>query len=357
LAAVAVSSAAFAQVTVGGVLDVSAYSSYTAKAMANSSTTVVTTKSSETGRTTSQGMATSELRFAGTEDLEGGLKASFQLNSDLRTPVAFASRDRWAQLSGGFGSIRLGSQGNVGNSAGFNAYATTATTGVGSIYGIAINGGIERQNNVINYTSPSMGGVTVVVGTARNSSDSDAADGENTTVQNGLSVTYAAGPLSIGAGMTDRNTKTQFAAVVNEGPGVAGSAAVAVSDTQVDANYIGASYNLGVASVSAVMVNNKSTKDDVVGRDLSLTAFGVTVPMGKVSLRASMYSGKDTVTVATNDDIKHSGYQISAVYAMSKRTSAYAYTGENTTKRTGGNTTKGDVAKTTGMNFGVMHSF
>lgn len=65
----------------------------------------------------SGGMTTSWFGFTGSEDLGGGLKASFQLTSFLQTDTGtqgrfpgdtFFSRDANVSLSGGFGSVLLG---------------------------------------------------------------------------------------------------------------------------------------------------------------------------------------------------------------------------------------------------------
>lgn len=361
LAAVAAATGAMAQATISGVLDIAVSNSAktsTTAAGANGATTTVKT-SNTSGNAGS--WATSELRFGGTEDLGGGLKASFQLNSDLRGAApGFVTRDRWLQLSGNFGSLRIGNQGNVGNSAGFNAYTQTGTTGVGSTYGLAVNPlggaanaaieGIERQANVINYTSPNFNGVTVMVGTARNSSDETdtvaGKVGKAETTQNGLSVTYASGPLSAGFGITNRTSKIE-----------ANTAALAAAgEIKVKANFIGASYNLGVATVGAAIINNDKKTGGAATRDQKLNVVGVTVPMGAFTLRASTYTGKDSGAAVATDNIKLSGHQLSVTYALSKRTTAYLYTGENKTKRDGAASTAA-VAKTTGTHVGIAHSF
>ena len=351
-----------AQATISGVLDISAMSTgkvATTASGANGATTSVKTNSTagDEGR-----WATSELRIGGSEDLGGGLTASFQLNTDLRSSAAnaFGNRDKWLQLSGGFGSIRIGNQGNVGNSAGFNAYTQTGTTSVGSTYGLAVNPlggaanaaieGIERQANVINYTSPNFNGVTVMVGTARNSSDETdtvaGKVGKAETTQNGLSVTYASGPLRAGFGITNRTSKIE-----------ANTAALAAAgEIKVKANFIGASYDLGVATLGAAIINNDKKTGGVAARDQKLNVIGVTVPMGAITLRASTYTGKDSATPAATSNIKLSGHQVSATYALSKRTQVYAFMGENKTKRDGAASTA-QVTKATGTHVGLTHSF
>jgi predicted porin len=333
-------------VTISGALDMAAFQNGKVAATTAGVATEVKTNSTSgnEGR-----WATSELRVGGTEDLGGGLKASFQLNSDMRGAApGFVSRDRWLELSGGFGAVRLGNQGSVGNSAGFNAYTQTGTTGVGSTYVLGVNPGgaatptesIERQANVINYTSPSFNGVTVIVGTAKSSSDTNATIGKAETTQTGLSVNYTAGPLSAGFGTTDRSIQNEASADV----------------TKVKGNFVGASYNLGVATIGASIVNNDRTVAGTTNRDFGFTAFGVTVPMGAITLRASAYSGEDKGAAGAADDVDYSGNQISVTYALSKRTMVYAYTGKNQTKRAAGNIA-GNFAKTTGTNIGLAHTF
>ena len=83
---------------------------------------------------------------------------------------------------------------------------------------------------------------------------------------------------------------------------------------------------------------------------------GVSVPMGAMTLRASVFNGENGATVATTDNQDLSGYQASVMYALSKRTSVYALIGEQKIKRASGNTA-GTATTTTGNVIGLMHSF
>jgi len=358
LAAVAVSTGAMAQATISGVLDVSGIVQQKTTTTTSGSSPVATTVKLNNNGGVAGTWSTSELRIGGSEDLGGGLTASFQINSDLRSAGAFASRDRWLQLSGGFGSIRIGNQGNVANSDGFHGYTQTGTTGTGSTYGLGVSPagtgaeeeqGISRQTNVINYTSPNFNGVSVVVGTARDSSDDSASGkevGKASRTQNGLSVTYAAGPLRAGFGTTNRKVGIEGA----------NAAAVAAGEEKVKANWIGASYDLGVATVGLAVVNNDHKKGGAATRDQKFTAYGVTVPMGAITLRASTYTGKDSATAAAATNQKLSGHQVSATYALSKRTLVYAYVGESKRSRDGAASTAAAV-KVTRTAVGLSHSF
>jgi predicted porin len=388
--------ASFAQstVTLGGTLEIAPLSNgkvTTQAAGAAGATTAV--KSNRTSMPNT--WSTSVLSLTGTEDLGGGLKANFVLISgmgagtgahttDSTTNAAdsgIGNRERSLGLSGGFGALRFG-RFVPAAAAGFHAFSGAGSaTLVGSAYGMSTansaagpNGlhtnadTFERINNVAQYTSPVFSGFTLNLAVVQNSNDSNAvaALGKNSTNQTSISLNYAQGPLSVGVGMNDLKTKVeaaaQVAATVSDGGNVftSGVAAGAESSRKSDLDWIGASYDLGVATVYGTHVKRKGTATTAAGvtttgTNAKINAFGVMVPMGAVTLRASMYSGKDTRGEGTADDMKLSGHQISAAYALSKRTSLIAATGTNQIKRDAASTA--DARKITGTTFTVNHTF
>lgn len=104
LAVLAASGAAMAQssVTVYGLADVRVGSFKQSDEVGSLSNTEMR----------SGGFATSRIGFKGTEDLGGGLKANFQIETSVAIdrPAASTIGDRqaWVGLSGGFGAIELG---------------------------------------------------------------------------------------------------------------------------------------------------------------------------------------------------------------------------------------------------------
>jgi GBP family porin len=394
--------ASFAQstVTLGGTLEIAPFSNgkvTTQAAGAAGATTAV--KSNRTSQPNT--WSTSVLSLTGTEDLGGGLKANFVLISgmgagtgahttDSTTNAAdsgIGNRERSLGLSGGFGALRFG-RFVPAAAAGFHAFSGAGSaTLVGSAYGMSTansaagpNGlhtnadNFERINNVLQYTSPAFNGFTLNLAVAQNSNDSNdaAALGKNSTNQTSISLNYAQGPLSVGVGMNDLKTKVQAAPEVPATVAVdangdltnlfaAGTAAVAQSSRKSDLDWIGASYDLGVATVYGTHVKRKGTATTAAGvtttgTNAKVNAFGVSVPMGAFTLRASMYSGKDTRGVGAADDMKLSGNQLSASYALSKRTSLIAATGTNQYKRDGAESTAA-TRKQTATTLAVNHTF
>jgi predicted porin len=385
LAALAATTA-FAQssVTIGGTLEVAPVRSTKLSTQTGAVTTDV--KGSNLGQHNT--WSTSVLSISGVEDLGGGLKASAVMISGVGD--GFAARERTLGLSGDFGALRFG-RFVPAAAAGFHAFSQTGSaTLVGSVYGMstASTGAIdaatrgnlhnsaanfERQDNVLQYTSPTFSGFTVNVALVNNSSDSNAAAlaGKTEGKQTSVHVGYAAGPLSAGIGFNSRTDGTEGTAAVapvanTSGTvgGSLGSAAVAATtgtSTDTDLQWIGASYNLGVATLFATNVTREAkTKTGAAaaatGTDASVNSFGVSVPMGALTLRASTYTGKDKQTAAANDNMKLSGNQVSVSYALSKRTSLIAATGTNQIKRDGAASTA-DTRKISGTTLTVNHTF
>jgi len=372
LAALAATTA-FAQstVTLSGNLEIAPMS--TGKVTTGAPGALTTVKSTRTSSPTT--WATSTVTLSGTEDLGGGLKANFLLMSgagagtgahttDSTTNAGdsgIGNRQRTLGLSGGFGTLTLG-RFIPAAAAGFHGFTQTGSaTLVGSAYGLSgansaagPNGlhtnthNFERINNAVQYTSPTMSGFTVNLAIANNTSDSNAATalGKADSKQTSIHIGYVAGPLSAGFGTNTLKSNVEAAnqvapiALGAVGGPTLGTNAVARSSADSKLQWIGASYNLGVATLGLSNITRDGSATTAAGvkttgTDISVNAFGVTVPMGAITLRASTYSGTDKRGATAADNMKLSGNQISAVYALSKRTSIVVATGTNQYKNDG----------------------
>jgi predicted porin len=108
-----------------------------------------------------------------------------------------------------------------------------------------------------------------------------------------------------------------------------------------------------------------------VDTSYSDTTFGVSVPMGAITLFASTGTGSlkaDTAVAnvqSKGKQVSYKAHQIGASYAMSKRTNVYAIMGEDEGKRkanalTAANATTaatGTKVTNSSMHVGVRHSF
>ena len=265
----------------------------------------------------SSGTSSSQLGFRGTEDLGGGMSASFWLEAGMTVDngtagnLAFQRRST-IDLAGNFGAIRLGrdytptfwnhtvfdSFGTLGSGAGSNitGRGQNATTGARTNNGISYLYGFA-PNGISN-----MGSGVYVQGTyAPGEQLSTAAKtGEYT----GIRVGYAAGPLNVALASAE----------VTNG---------LLKDSEVN---IGGSYDFGFANVNAKFGTNtlktavaaSGLVPSVAAAEYSYYSIGAKIPMGSGYIPVSYNNSKNNV-----DSKNANQFAVGYVYNFSKRTAAY----------------------------------
>lgn len=265
----------------------------------------------------------------GTEDLGGGLKASFMLQSTFSTDTgasnaAMFDREAWVGLSGGFGTVKLGRnytaydtvRGATNHTLNSNINVTSAVSAVG-IADYAV-----RSSNSIRYEAPKMGGFNAAVsyGFGEDKTATTSAN-DNTS----LALWYTQGPLLVAVGHQREE------------------AVAATGDRKY--TMVGGSYNLGVASITG----SYETAKQLTRKDKNYQ-IGVNVPMGAFSFHVGFADGESkNAGVKANAD----GYALVGTYALSKRTTAYVGY-ESTDVENNAGTVK---TKTTNFAVGVRHTF
>jgi predicted porin len=310
LAMVAGTAQAQSSVTVYGIMDVN-YNS---------------TDSKDSGRATAQGesaLATSRIGFKGTEDLGGGLKAEFQLESKLTPSASTAAsqtfgREQWVGLSSAtLGSVRMGVT-DVTSSQGFDS----SVSQLGDLGNTAGDVGADKAKT-IRYTTPTISGFTAEVGYSNAAATTDA----TTDVTNGTitsaAVKYEAGNVGLYAG----KTTAKISATYNQ-----------------DDTFYGAKYDFGFASVGIGqrVVNAISSTEDGSKGDLKSTMFSVAAPVPMLGsgvkahlgyIKADSEKADRTVTTAATDAIgvaDNKKTTLALTKAFSKRTTGYvAYINTN----------------------------
>jgi len=345
LAALAATSAAFAQssVTVYGVLDASVESVKGDKSVT---------------RVASDNLSTSRIGFKGTEDIGGGTKANFALESGVKVDSGaqgdnnkFWNRAAWVGLANkDLGEVRLGRiDSAIGDIAGnvLSAQAYDDLVIVGTRAGASAK--YRRVDNAITYIAPTLvpgltstlqystGTGTPVAGEVAGSSEGKAY---------GLSFKYAAGPLSAGLGYLSAKDE---------------SAGVAAKD-KANATLVYAGYDLGMAKVTAYY--NAETRPTVGSttdnRRLTVTGAKVSVPVSPefTAIVGASVARNVLGTVAGDDNVEI--VTVKGIYNLSKRTSVYGmYTNVNNDTGTKLGVLAPTVTdKTTrGIAVGVRHMF
>ena len=154
----------------------------------------------------------SRFGFKGTEDLGGGLKAGFQLESGFSSDTGasdargFFARQSEVNLSGGFGAVRLGN---------FIAESYYATADYVSMHNHdtgsssdALYAGVMRDVNKIGYRTPTFGGLTIDAAVSLHEAPAGTS-GKNAF---DLAANYNLGALALGAGYSKQGDVNQFAA-------------------------------------------------------------------------------------------------------------------------------------------------
>ena len=244
----------------------------------------------------------SRIGFKGVEDLGGGMKAAFQLETGYCADSAagapnfctgsnqFMGRQAHGDLTGAFGALSAGRQYSIG----FNNLSTIDPFGTGfagQINNIVDPSGI-RLNNSVTYATPNMGGF---VGSA------EIAFGEQTgnwqaNRETGAGLTYASGPAYVGFSFYDVSNS-------------AGNGAARKNYT------LGGTYDFGVIKLHALA--QKSTGPSTL--DVLDLMGGVTVPVAHGNLMASYIHHNDRTSADKDAQQLGVGY----LYPLSKRTSVY----------------------------------
>lgn len=346
LAALAATSAAFAQssVTLYGVMDVSLE-----KAKGDHQVT----------RVTSGNLATSRLGVKGTEDLGGGMKTNFVLESAVSADTGangggttrFFDRAAWVGLQGGAGELRLGRQdSSIGILAGDSSILGAQAYDDLVIVNTRAGKGYRRVDNAVTYLLP-----TMVEGVSAQLQYSTTGNGQeqygqpgNYTKNYGLNVKYAQGPVFAGLG---------YLSVVDDVTSTAGN-------QRANATLVYGGYDLGTFKAIAYYDGESALETSIVsGNKKRLSVYGVKaiVPVtADITVQAGVSMArniKGEANVSDNAEIT----AIKAIYKLSKRTSVYGLTtmvnnSKATTANTGASTLEGGHV-TGGVAVGIAHAF
>ena len=306
--------------------------------------------------------------FKGSEDLGGGLTASFVAEigfepSDPYTGYSAANtqgltgpssaigisngvnnRQSFVGLAGGFGSLNIGRQYS-------NIFMAACGNDVGGCANMAGNLAIMtasdasqdvRRANQVNYNLPSfVPGLTIQVGKSFGetvnvgaNATNNAGDGSNYTFgysTSGISATFASESV---------DNAGQFTGYINR----QGASTTSKRKT----NVMALSYDAGMVKLH--FTNTKSS----IGTGVSkATMYGVSAPLGSsASIGFEMGTG-DTKSIASTTTSKLKGSQLAFNYSLSKRTIAYFRQG-SASETTSAGLNAGKASTTA---FGVSHNF
>lgn len=267
----------------------------------------------------------SRFGFKGEEELGGGMKAVFRLESGIASDTgAIANgtlfgREATVGLSGGFGTVRLGQQAYLPAYLATADYVSMHNHDTGSSSDKLFGGNLNpsRQDNSISYITPSFSGFTLEIAQGL----TEKRPGLST--QTDIAANYDAGPLHLGAGYEKIGADKLYAirALYEFGAFTAG--------TYYERDDFGSA------------TNNKGTRNN-------FRVSGM-YTLGASEFHANVGSAGKFSNVA---DSKAQQYTLGYNYNMSKRTKVYGYftrVNDNSAKLYGGDFNSTAV--------GIRHNF
>ena len=296
----------------------------------------------------SAGLSGSRWGMKGAEDLGGGMKAIFDLQSGFAVDTGASAqggllfgRQAYAGLSGGFGTITAGRQYSpidtvwgTYDGQGYTSNSAMSYAWNGSLTGTrGIHAEPGRINNSLLYQTPAMGGFQgqLMYAPGENKSSAAATGSQSAGSYAGFLIGYANGPIGVHLGYENIKTTGPGVAAVPAGftssvasgalviTPTAAVAAKAPTSTSVRDWTLGASYDLGVAKVYGGYQRATATG----GSDDTGWMLGVGMPIGAMSLNVGYARESNNVTGLAVDG-KNSAFGAQLVYALSKRTNVYA---------------------------------
>lgn len=274
-------------------------------------------------------LTTSYIGFKGSEDLGGGLRARFQLESYVRIDSGasgrsdgerFWSRDSFVGLQGAFGSTVLGRTATPLYSAtiAFNPFADSFAFSPSTRQYYGVNGpgailGDRSWTNSVNYTSNYADGPFHWNLAVNASEGAVGATGRN----EGGTVSYVNGPLALSAGAQRVHNSTQ---------------ALPVGFNHQDAYQFGATYDLNVVRLFGQF--GRATTHAAIGVKTNLYQFGGSIPVG---VGAILLAYGHSNTQRTGLDSTDQTISLAYDYNFSKNTDVYvAALNERVTSLTSG---------------------
>ncbi len=261
----------------------------------------VSLDSLDTGATSNTNVSSNSswVRFSGDESLGNGLKAIWQVESQVRldnSSSTLGDRNTFAGLSGGFGTVLMGKHDTpmklVGRSV--DLFGDQIGESRNIIAGTNSSNYFDlRPQNVAAYVSPDFGGFSAIAAYVTNLDNNAATDASITAYS--LSAKYASGPIMVTGAYESHDLGT--------------------SDR--DAWRLAAGFTFGDFKV----VGLYQMQRDISGsNDQDAFGLGGAYKMGAFTLKGQYYAADDL------DNTANSGanqFTLGVDYALSKRTTAY----------------------------------
>ena len=278
------------------------------------------------------GTSTSALFVKGSEDLGGGLKAEFLVESDWNTVSTNANTGAKTTVASGGdstlgnggtfanGEIKVGLTGNFGTlDLGSPNYASLTTHVTGQPFGTAIGSGFSatsvrlvRAENAVRYITPTFSGFNAILYKSAKQTKAGTGIATDTSFSTTLGAYDQTGVQEVGANYANGPLAVSFTNQKQD------NRAVGTGTTETTYNTLGANYAIGNAKVYLL---NQTKKLSDSSDKTAYTAVSASYTSGAITVMAQAGTLKDQA--GTNNGKKSTLTGLGADYALSKRTTAY----------------------------------
>jgi predicted porin len=293
-------------------------------------------------------MMTSFIGFAGSEDLGGGLKAEFALESfigaDTGSTVKNNAGNFWGRasnvaLSGDFGKVALGQYDNplftsaytynpFGSSYGYSPTMRHMYSFNGAS-GTPVLGFDTGWVNSVTYESPNFSGFSVVAQYAFKETNASTPDAANDKNSYAVAGTYAAGPFAatltyVNAGPS--HASGTYATSNTSSAALTGNFGNAAYVSKEKLTNLGASYDFGVVKAFGQYTYRKDNTGELTG-DPKITdkifQLGVSVPVTEKGSVLASFGQLKRKAAGSDESGKDEVFSVGYDYFLSKRTDVY----------------------------------
>ncbi len=303
----------------------------------------------------------SRIGFKGSEDLGGGLKALWQIESQIsnggqdgvggaaNASDSIGNRNTFIGLSGSFGTALVGRHDTPYkiSTLKYDIFGDTiADYNLGRLDGVSLIDGAHdhRSPDAIAYISPTWSGLHFAAAIVSTNVEGAQLDADKQVDAMSLAVMYANGPLTIDVGYQDVDQVNSTAWKIGAG--------YTFGDLKLGAVYEDVSDRVtGTGDTDDLVAGKKRGKGSGLDRDSWMV--NAAYNMGAITLKG-MY-GQATVERAAASDLDQDLWAIGADYALSKRTTAYIVYGSGDNDMP--SNTAGDKDDQSGWTVGMKHSF
>ena len=262
---------------------------------------------------------TSALGLKGSEDLGDGIKAfykaEFQFNADQASTVS--GRDQYVGLKTGMGTVKLGAMANNYKQKGSSVdpMFRTSLEGRGALaMQSKLHGGsgtrtAGRTSDLVQYASPKMGGMQLVVNTTFAGDDTSGDTGTVVDIEEtiGVGFRYEAKAFSVYVDMIDMSAEDT-------------AAGVGLDTTSGDAaTKVGGTYTVGPVKLGLQLEQT----EDLMGNDYMMFSANYSIDKNNKVYFSFGSKSDDAVAGVTTADTGSTSYALAYDHKMSKATDLY----------------------------------